>query len=66
MAQQNLLSIFGPSPEELQRQLQQQQQERTLFAARVSPSYSAGYGLGSLLSGVVANVFGLEDPELKS
>jgi hypothetical protein len=65
MAEQNLLSIFGPSPEQLQRQLQQAQQERSLFAARVSPSYSAGYGLGSLLEGVVSKVFGLEDPDLK-
>lgn len=65
MAEQNLLGIFGPSPEQLQRQLQQAQQERSLFAARMGPSYSAGFGLGSLLGGVVSKVFGLEDPELK-
>jgi hypothetical protein len=65
MAEQNLLSIFGPTPEQLQKQLQQQQQERSLFAARMGPAYSAGYGLGSLLEGVVSKVFGLEDPELK-
>lgn len=65
MAEQSLLGVFGPTPEQLQKLRAQQEQERTMFAARISPSYSAGYGLGSLLSGVVGSVFGLEDPELK-
>lgn len=65
MAEQSLLGVFGPTPEQLQRLRQQQEQERSMFAARVGPSYSAGYGLGTLLGGVVGSVFGLEDPELK-
>lgn len=65
MADKTVLGIFGPTPEELQRLRAQQDQERAMFAARVSQPYSAGYGLGSLLGGVVANIFGIEDPELK-
>lgn len=65
MADKTVLGIFGPTPEELQKLRAQQDQERSMFAARVSQPYSAGYGLGSLLGGVVANIFGIEDPELK-
>lgn len=65
MATQSLLGVFGPTPEELQRLRAQQDQERAMFAARVSPSFASGYGMGSLLGGVVANIFGIEDPELK-
>ena len=65
MAEKSLLGVFGPTPEELQKLRAQQEQERSMFASRISPSYSAGYGLGSLLGGVVANIFGIEDPELK-
>lgn len=65
MAEQSLLGVFGPTPEQLQKLRAQQEQERSMFAARISPSYSAGYGLGTLLGGVVGSVFGLEDPELK-
>ena len=65
MAEQSLLGVFGPTPEQLQKLRAQQEQERSMFAARIGPSYSAGYGLGTLLGGVVGSVFGLEDPELK-
>lgn len=65
MADKTLLSAFGPTPEELEKLRIQQDQERGMFAARVSQPFSAGYGLGSLLGGVVANVFGIEDPELR-
>lgn len=65
MAEKSLLGVFGPTPEELQKLRAQQEQERSMFASRISPSYSAGYGLGTLLGGVVSSVFGLEDPELK-
>lgn len=65
MAEQSLLGVFGPTPEQLQKLRAQQEQERSMFAARIGPSYSAGYGIGTLLGGVVGSVFGLEDPELK-
>ena len=65
MAEQSLLGVFGPTPEQLQKLRAQQEQERSMFAARIGPSYSAGFGLGNLLGGVVANIFGIEDPELK-
>ena len=58
-------SLFGPTPEELRAALRQQQDEFSQRAAQVSPAYSAGAGVGSLLGGIVGSVFGVENPELK-
>jgi hypothetical protein len=56
--------IFGPTPEQLEELRRQQQAERSAFAARVSPSYSAGFGVGNLLTGVVSKLFNLQDPAI--
>jgi hypothetical protein len=62
MAEQGL---FGPTPEQLAELRRQQEQERVALAGRVSPSYSVGYGLGSLLTGVVGRLFNLQDPAIE-
>lgn len=58
-------TLFGPTPEELQALLRADKQAFLDRAATVSPAYSAGAGVGSLLGGIVGSVFGIENPELK-
>jgi len=58
-------TLFGPTPQELQALLKADRQAFLDRAATVSPAYSAGAGVGSLLGGVVSSIFGLENPELK-
>lgn len=57
--------IFGPTPEQLEELRRQQLAERSALAARVSPSYSAGFGVGNLLTGVVSKLFNLQDPAIE-
>lgn len=58
-------NLFGPTPEELQALIRADKQAFLDRAATVSPAYSAGAGIGSLLGGIVGSVFGVENPELK-
>jgi hypothetical protein len=65
MAQSVLGSLFGPTPEELRRELAQQQAILSQNANRVSPSYGIGYNVGTLIGQGVSSLFGLQDPSLK-
>ena len=65
MAQRVLGSLFGPTPEELRRELAQQQAILSQNANRVSPSYGLGYNVGTLIGQGVSSLFGLQDPSLK-
>lgn len=65
MAQSVLGSLFGPTPEELRRELAQQQAILSQNANRVSPSYGLGYNVGTLIGQGVSSLFGLQDPSLK-
>ena len=58
-------NLFGPTPEELQALLREDRQAFLDRAATVSPAYSAGAGVGSLLGGVVSSIFGLENEKVK-
>ena len=58
-------SLFGPSPEQLRQQRIEQSQILSQNAARISPYYGAGYGIGSAIGSVASALFGLEDPGIK-
>lgn len=65
MAQSNIVgTLFGPTPEELQKEERLLQQQYLMNASRVSPSYSAGAGLGSFLGGLFNDITGRESPEV--
>lgn len=57
--------LFGPTVEELNAQLRDDQAAFMERANQLGPSYAAGAGVGSLLGGVVSSVFGIENPALK-
>ena len=65
MAQSVLGSLFGPTPEELRRELAQQQAILSQNASRVSPSYGIGYNVGTMLGQGVGALFGIKDPSLQ-
>lgn len=58
-------TLFGPTPEDLQRQYYNDRQSYLDRAAQLGPSQSAGAAIGTLLGGVVGSIFGIENPELK-
>lgn len=58
-------TLFGPTPEDLQRQYYNDRQSYLDRAAQLGPSQSAGAAIGTLLGGIVGSVFGVENPELK-
>jgi len=65
MAQNIVGSLFGPTPEQLQRERTQQQAILSQNANRVSPSYGIGYNVGTLLGQGLGALFGVKDPELE-
>ena len=64
MAQSVVGSLFGPTPEELQRQRVEQQAILSQNANRVSPSYGLGYNVGTLIGQGLGALFGNQDPAL--
>jgi hypothetical protein len=58
-------TLFGPTPEDLQKQYYADRQAYLDRAAQLGPSQSAGAAIGTLLGGVVGSIFGIENPELK-
>lgn len=65
MAQNVVGGLFGPTPEELQKQRAEQQAVLSQNAARVSPSYGIGYNVGTLLGQGLGALFGVKDPALQ-
>jgi hypothetical protein len=65
MAQDMMSSLFGPSPEQLRQQRMEQDQILSQNAARISPYYGAGYGIGNAIGSVASALFGLEDADIK-
>lgn len=65
MAQNIVGSLFGPTPEQLQRERMQQQALLSQNANRVSPSFGIGYNVGTLLGQGLGALFGVKDPELQ-
>ena len=65
MAQSVVGGLFGPTPEELQKQRAEQQAVLSQNAARVSPSYGIGYNVGTLLGQGLGALFGVKDPALQ-
>jgi hypothetical protein len=58
-------SLFGPTPEQLQRERMQQQAILSQNASRVSPSFGIGYNVGTMLGQGLGALFGVKDPELE-
>jgi hypothetical protein len=58
-------SLFGPTPEQLQRERMQQQAILSQSAGRVSPSFGIGYNVGTMLGQGLGALFGVKDPELE-
>jgi hypothetical protein len=58
-------TLFGPTPEDLQRQYYNDRQSYLDRASQLGPSQSAGAAIGTLLGGIVGSIFGVENPELK-
>jgi hypothetical protein len=65
MAQSIVGSLFGPTPEQLQRERMQQQAILSQNAGRVSPSFGIGYNVGTMLGQGLGALFGVKDPELE-
>jgi hypothetical protein len=65
MAQSVVGSLFGPSPEDLRRERMQTDAIMSQNAARISPYYGAGYGVGMALGRGVEALFGIQDPSMK-
>ena len=58
-------SLFGPTPEQLASQRAEQDAVLAQNAARVSPYYGAGYGIGMALGRGAEALFGSTDPALQ-
>lgn len=58
-------SLFGPTPEQLASQRAEQDAILSQNAARISPYYGAGYGIGMALGRGAEALFGIQDPALQ-
>lgn len=68
MAETNIVGgLFGMTPEALQAQQFQQQQDQALLMAKMSPFERANYGMamaGSQLGSAIPKMFGYQDPQM--
>ena len=68
MAQQQMTSLFGPTPQDLLRQQQQADQELAMRQAQLGPGQGLMYqaaSAGQRAGRNIAGLFGVEDPRLK-
>jgi hypothetical protein len=68
MAQEQMTSLFGPTPQDLLRQQQQADQELAMRQAQLGPGQGLMYqaaSAGQRAGRNIAGLFGVEDPRLK-